>query len=84
MLHKQEALLFSVKEMCEIRNDQYVVVYLELCLLFSYYKMLTVCLKALVRCHEASWILCQKANIKVFDKSETCQLSPSNKCKSEK
>ena len=48
---------FSAKERnAWDRNDQYVV-YLEPRLLLLYYKMLTVCPKALARCHEACWIL---------------------------
>ena len=47
----------SKKGMREIAMTNNHVVCLELCLLFMYYKMLTICLKALVRCHEACWIL---------------------------
>ena len=58
MLHKEEALLFSKERNAWNRNDQHVVC-LELNCLFLYYKMLTVCPQALVRCHEACWILRQ-------------------------
>ena len=69
MQHKQEAPLVSKQRNAQNKNDQYVVclelcllvvqnvVRFELCLLFLLYKMITVCLKALVKSPEACWIL---------------------------
>ena len=56
MQHKQKALLFSKEGNASNKNDQYVV-YLEPCLLSLSFKMITVFPKALVKSHEACWIL---------------------------
>ena len=56
MQHKQGALPSSTERSASNKNAQYVV-HLELCLLSLSDRLITVCLKALVKSHEACWIL---------------------------